>query len=113
MALKSIVWVGNSKKEFLEFPDKIKDDMGYQIYLLQDGKDPLKARPLKSVGAGVWELKEQDSRGWYRVAYVLIEKGVIHVLHAFQKKTRKTESLDLELILARYKNAKAALKGKG
>ncbi len=113
MALKSIIWIGNSKKEFLEFPDNIKEDLGYQLYLLQDGKDPLKARPLKSVGAGVWELKEQDAAGWYRVAYVLIEKSAIHVLHAFQKKTRKTEKLNLALITARYKNAKETLKGKG
>ncbi len=112
MSLKGLVWVGASKKEFLDFPDGIKDDMGYQLYRLQNGEEPLTARRMQSLGTGIWELKEQDAAGWYRVAYVLIEKSSVHVLHAFKKKTRKTEKLDLALITARFKSAQASLRKK-
>jgi len=39
----------------------------------------------------------------YRVIYVARFEEAIYVLHAFQKKTRKTRKADIELAKARYK----------
>lgn len=44
-----------------------------------------RARRLESVGSGVWELKEQDERKWYRVIYLARIDNVIYVLHCFEK----------------------------
>jgi phage-related protein len=51
---------------------------------------------MESVGSGVWELKEQDERKWYRVIYLARIDNVIYVLHCFEKHTRKTDRRDLE-----------------
>jgi phage-related protein len=58
---------------------------------------------MKSIGQGVYELKEQDASGWYRVIYTIEVKGVIYVLHAFKKQSAKTASQDLKLATNRLK----------
>jgi phage-related protein len=56
---------------------------------------------MKSVGAGVMEIRVHVG-GEYRVFYIAKFAEAIHVLHAFQKKTRKTSSADLEIARKRY-----------
>jgi phage-related protein len=57
---------------------------------------------MRSVGTGAIELRVRDSAGAFRVIYVAKFESVIFVLHAFQKKTRKTSILDVALARARY-----------
>ena len=57
----------------------------------------LRARRMESVGPGVWELKEHDEKTWYRVLYLSRIGNVIHVLHCFEKRSRKTERRDLRI----------------
>ena len=52
---------------------------------------------MESIGSGVWELKEQDERAWYRVLYLSKIEDVIHVLHCFEKDSRKTDRRDLDI----------------
>ena len=52
---------------------------------------------MESVGPGVWELKEQDEKTWYRVLYLTKIDGVIHVLHCFEKQSRKTDRREIEI----------------
>jgi phage-related protein len=47
-------------------------------------------------GSGVWELKEQDERKWYRVIYLSRIINVIYILHCFENQSRKTDRRDLE-----------------
>jgi phage-related protein len=54
-------------------------------------------RRMESVGPGVWELKEQDERAWYRVMYLSKIDNVIYVLHCFEKRSRKTDKRGLEV----------------
>jgi phage-related protein len=51
---------------------------------------------MSSVGKGVWELKEADARSWYRVMYLTRVENVIHILHCFEKDSRKTDRRDIE-----------------
>lgn len=97
MGLKEVVWLGDSKEAISEFPQAVRIDLGFQIYRMQQGKPPTKSRPMKSIGRSVFELKEQDAKGWYRVIYTLEVKDTIYVLHCFKKQTAKTEKRDLEL----------------
>ncbi len=103
MSLKEVVWMGDSKDVVSHFPSAIREDLGFQLYLLQLGKSPLKSRPMKTIGQGVFELKEQDQHGWYRVIYTLVVKDKIFVLHSFKKQSAKTSQTDLELAAKRYK----------
>ena len=69
---------------------------------------------MPSVGAGVFELREQDDRAWYRVIYLSRIRDVVHVLHCFEKKSRETSKRDFELARRRLKmvNARLAMEKK-
>ena len=58
---------------------------------------------MNTIGAGAVEIRIKDSTGIYRVIYVARFEEAVYVLHAFQKKTRKTRKTDIELAKARYK----------
>ena len=103
LVLKEVIWLGDSKAVTSEFSVKIREDLGFELYRLQQGKSPLKSRPMKSIGAGVFELKEQDQSGWYRVIYTLQVKDKIYVLHCFKKQSAKTPKADLDLAQRRLK----------
>jgi phage-related protein len=50
---------------------------------------------MKSFGQGVREIRIQHE-GQYRVIYVASYQEKVYVLHAFQKKTQKTDKQDLD-----------------
>ncbi len=58
---------------------------------------------MSSIGKSVWELKESDERAWYRLIYLTKIGGVIHVLHCFEKESRRTDKRDVATARARLK----------
>ena len=56
---------------------------------LQWGEEPPDYRPLPSVGKGLFELRDHDEAGWYRVIYLSRIHNVIHIVHAFEKNSTK------------------------
>ena len=58
---------------------------------------------MKTVGAGVKEIRVRGAAGAFRVLYVAKFEESIFVLHCLQKKTEKTARSDLELARARLK----------
>jgi phage-related protein len=92
-----IHWEGDSREVITGFPDPVRADLGFSLWQLQQGEVPASpTRRMESVGSGVWELKEQDERKWYRVIYLSRINNVIYVLHCFEKQSRKTDRRDLE-----------------
>lgn len=79
-----------------EFPAIAKREAGHQLDRVQRGLDPMDWKPMASVGKGVREIRIHHE-GQYRVIYVVSFEESIYVLHAFQKKTRKTSRKDLEI----------------
>jgi len=61
---------------------------------------------MPSIGTGVREIRVRDATGAYRVIYIATVADAIYVLHAFQKKTQRTSSLDLTLAKLRLRNLK-------
>jgi len=57
---------------------------------------------MPSVGLGVAEIRIHTN-GEHRVFYLARFDEAIHVLHAFEKRTRRTRELDLELGRKRLK----------
>jgi phage-related protein len=86
-SMADVWWWGKSKGALSRFPDKVKQNLGYSLRLLQQGEEPTDYRPLPSVGKGLFELRDQDKDGWYRVIYLSRTNDVIHVVHAFEKDT--------------------------
>jgi phage-related protein len=65
---------------------------------------------MPSIGPGVWELKESDPQTWYRVMYLSVIDNVIHILHCFEKDSRKTDRRDIETAKARLKEVRQRLR---
>lgn len=57
---------------------------------------------MSSVGAGVQEIRVRTGRE-HRVFYVAKFEEAVYVLHAFEKKTRKTAKADLDLARSRLR----------
>lgn len=106
MAEKSIEWIGSSREDLRRFPKEAQSKAGYQLRLVQQGKDPDDFKPMPSVGPGTYEIRVQLA-GAYRVFYVAKFEEAIYVLHAFQKKTQKTERRDIEIGRQRYKKVQS------
>jgi phage-related protein len=57
--LKSLQWVGSSKKDLLAMPEDVIDVFGFALHLAQMGKKHDQAKPLKGFGgASVLEVVE-------------------------------------------------------
>ncbi len=99
-----IQWEGDSKLVVRSFPESVRQDLGAGLRMLQSGLLPDWSRRMVSVGPGVFELKTYDERSWYRLLYLSKIGNTIYVLHAFEKKSAKTEKRDLEVAKKRLQS---------
>ena len=104
-----VVWEGDSKEVLQSFPKAARQNLDFELWRLQQGERPIDYRPLPSVGPGVFELRDQDERAWYRVIYLSRINDVIYVLHCFEKKSREMPRRDFEKARQRLKAVKARL----
>lgn len=100
--MKPIVWLGNSRDKVRMFSAEARRDAGYQLDLVQNGKDPDDWKPLPVVGLGVREIRIH-AENEYRVLYVAQFSEAVYVIHAFTKKSQETSRSDLELAGRRYR----------
>jgi phage-related protein len=95
---------GDSLEILSGFPDEVKRALGFSLRQLQIGREPAsQTRSMNSIGPGVYELKEADERAWYRAIYLSKVGSIIHVLHCFEKESRKTDRRDIEVARQRLK----------
>jgi phage-related protein len=115
MPLRPVYWMGSSLKDLRKMPGQVQDDVGYALYMAQNGLKPTNAKTLKSFGsAGVLEVVENDSAGTYRAVYTVRFSQAVYVLHCFQKKSTQgvsTSKQDLDLIRIRLMEAARMVKG--
>ena len=98
---KLLYWEGSSKKDFKEFPIDVQKDMGVALFIVQLG-----CTPWKGLSSGVYELVEDHRGDAFRAVYTVKVGDAVHVLHAFQKKSKSgiaTPQQDVELIEKRLK----------
>jgi phage-related protein len=84
VADKALVWVGSSRRDVRAFPAQARRLVGFELRRVQQGLDPDDWKPMTTVGTGVREIR-------------------IYVLHAFEKKTRKTSAADLKIGRDRFR----------
>ncbi|HUE53968.1 MAG TPA: type II toxin-antitoxin system RelE/ParE family toxin [Terriglobales bacterium] len=104
-----IAWEGDSKEVISSFPDEAKQNLGFQLRLLQQGQQPTDYRAMRTVGPGVFELRDQDERAWYRVIYLSRIQNVVHVLHCFEKRSRETPAREVNTARQRLKAVQARI----
>jgi len=112
--IKSIVWIGSSRRDLKSFPAEVKDVVGYALYQAQLGRKAPSAKPLAGFGgASVLEIVEDHQTDTYRAVYTVKFSEAIYVLHAFQNKLKKgiaTPKPDIEIIKRRLKVAEEDFK---
>jgi len=101
--MKELFWLGTSRDDLKEFPLEARKEAGTDLRLVQQGVEPRDWKPMPTVGKGVREIRIRMPDGAYRVFYVVENAAAVYVLHAFQKKTRRTSQQDLDKGKTRYK----------
>jgi phage-related protein len=85
--LKKVVFQGQAKDEIRNFPVNARRIAGEQIMRLQSGLNPADSKPMRTIGAGVREI---------RVIYLATFDEAIYILSGFSKKSQKTAKSDIE-----------------
>jgi phage-related protein len=107
---RPVHWIGQSRKAYGEFPQKVQEECGFALFLAQTGQFAPSAKMLKGFGSGVVELVENFDGDTFRTVYTVRFEKAVYVLHAFKKKSKqgiKTAQSDLELIKRRIRDAEA------
>ena len=107
--MRSLVWIGSSKKDLLALPASVIDVFGYGLYLAQVGSRHEISKVLGGFGdASVVEIIESGPGSTYRAVYTVRFEAAVFVLHVFQKKSKSgvaTPKPDMALIETRLKRA--------
>lgn len=103
--LKPLFWIASSLDDLRSFLRAVREDVGFALFQAQAGGKHVDAKPLKGFGgSGVIEVVTDDDGNTFRAVYTVKFKGVVYVLHAFQKKSKqgiKTPQHDTALIRSR------------
>ena len=107
--LKPITWIASSQKDLRSFPEEVRVNMGFALYVAQTGGKHDAAKVLKGFGsAGVLEVVNDFDGDTFRAVYTIRFDDAVYVLHVFQKKSKRgaeTPQKDVELIKSRLKLA--------
>lgn len=102
MPTKSVAWLGDSRERVRDFPNEARGRMGFELWEVQQGKEPSDWKPMPAIGIGVNEVRVREG-GAFRLIYVAKFPEAVYVLHAFQKKAHKTPKADIDLARIRYR----------
>jgi phage-related protein len=113
--MKQIIWIGTSRADLREFPEAVREHVGFALYLAQCGDKHPDAKILRGFGgAGVVEVVSDYRGDTFRTAYTVRYRDAIYVLHAFQKKSksgRETPPREMELVEKRLRIAEKLATG--
>lgn len=108
--MKPLHFVGSSNKDLRNFPEDVRREAGFAIHVAQDGGKAINAVPLVGFGgAHVLEVVINEEGSTYRAVYTVKFEKAVYVLHAFQKKSKKsiaTPRADMALIRSRLSDAR-------
>ena len=111
MGEKPLVWVGSSLRDIRTFHPEARRKAGHELYQVQIGLAPSDWKPMPCIGPGVVEIRVQ-TEVQHRVFYVAKFVEAVYVLHAFQKASRRTARMDIELSRKRLGDV-MRLRGRG
>ena len=107
---KPVRWVGSSRDDLRAFPEEVRNRVGGALWEAQLGRKAPYAKPLKGFGeAGILEVVDDFDGDTYRAVYTVHFAGVVYVLHAFQKKSKRgiaTPRQEMALINQRLQRAR-------
>ena len=87
---KPCIFIGSSRDDLRQFPASVRGEIGHALHVAQLGGEATSAKALRGFGGrGVLEIIEDFDGDTYRAVYTVRLAGMIYVLHAFQKKSKR------------------------
>jgi len=99
---KPLFWLGSSRSDVRGFPTDARRVAGLQLRRVQQGLEPNDWKPMPDVGPGVREIRVHAGVE-HRIFYVAQFTEGIYVLHAFEKRSRKTPQRDVKVGRDRFR----------
>jgi phage-related protein len=93
---KHVDWAGTSREDVRCFPRDARQAVGRELQRVQWGALARDCKPMTTIGSGVWELRVH-TRTEHRLVYIAKFEEAIYVLHAFEKRSRKTAQRDIHI----------------
>ena len=84
---RPVSWIGSAKKVFESFPEGAQSICLSALTLAAEGGKADIAKPMKGLGAGVFEVALRYRGNAFRVVYAVQLGADLWVVHAFQKKS--------------------------
>ena len=107
--MKETIFVASAHDDVLDFPAEVRQEVGFALYMAQQGEKALNVVPLVGFGgAGVLEVVTSHDGDAFRLVYTVSFPEFVYVLHAFKKKSksgRATPRSELLLVKRRLKAA--------
>jgi len=100
---RPVIWRGSSLEDVRRFPDAARREAGRQLNFVQQGGEPSDWKAMPTVGIGVMEIRIH-ARGEHRVLVITKFASAVFVLHAYEKKSRKTSQRDIDLARRRCRD---------
>jgi phage-related protein len=60
--VKSLDWIGSSRKDLLDFPKVVRREIGSALYAAQQGETHASTKLFKGHGSGVYEIVSDFNR---------------------------------------------------
>lgn len=98
--LAEIKWEPGTHEALCKFPDGPRGTLGYYLYLVQKGEVPPTSTPVPGF-SDLFELRDEDAQGWYRLIHLKRKDDKIYVVHCFEKQSNQIEKRDLRTIQSR------------
>jgi phage-related protein len=103
--MKPLHWMGNTLKVTQSLPEEVRYEVGYSLYLAQQGDKATNTVPLLGFnGSRVLKAVLDHDSNTYRAVYSVKLAEAVYVLHVFQKKSVSgiaTPKPDMDLIKTR------------
>lgn len=110
---RPVSWIKEARKDFEDFPAEARRFMLEALSVAAEGQKARIAKPMKGLGAGVFEIALRYRSDADRTVYAVELGEAIWIIHAFQKKSKtgiKTPKHKVDLIRERLKRMKEILR---
>ena len=95
-------------------PEEVRGVVGHSLRQVQHGETPESATKMKGKLREVMEIRVNEDGDTYRTMYTVVFEGLVYVLDAFKKKSKKgiaTPKADIDRIEQRLKAARIHYQG--
>jgi phage-related protein len=110
---RPISWVKGALRDFETFPADVRLEAADALTIAAEGGKADRAKPMRGLGSGVFELALRRRGEAFRVVYAAQLGEALWVLHAFHKKSKKgikTPPTELNVIRERLRRIKETLR---